>query len=116
METQPVLPVKLIIAVLYNQSVNDIKIKEILKPVFGMWDHCSPTHDFNFTDYYHREMGAIEKRLLLSFKKLIKPDDLTHIKLLTNEMEKRFMTNGCRQINFDPGYLDLDKVILASAK
>jgi hypothetical protein len=38
------------------------------------------------------------------------------MKLLTNEIEAAFLSNGRRQVNIDPGYLTGANVILATTK
>jgi hypothetical protein len=47
---------------------------------------------------------------------VIDPETLADIKVKTNEIEDSFSVNGKRQINLDPGYLTLAKIVLASTK
>ena len=38
------------------------------------------------------------------------------MKLFTNNLEQEFTSQGKRQINLDPGYIDLSKLVLATTK
>lgn len=98
--------------------------KDIIKPVlkklegkFGSMDILSQKLDFNHTDYYEDEMGKGLFRKLASFEKLIEPDELADIKLFTNSIEDEYMKeNQKRAINIDPGYIAMEKMVLASCK
>jgi len=110
------LPVKLIIAALYFDENRLNAAREKLLQHFGPVDFTSPPFPFALTDYYVPEMGAPIMRLFYGFKQLISPGDLAKIKLTTNALENELSLNGQRQVNLDPGYLDPDKLVLASAK
>lgn len=75
-----------------------------------------PKIRWDFSDYYKKELGNEIFRRFIFFKNLIKQESLPDIKLKTNEIEIRLSTNGKRNINLDPGYLTLSKIILASTK
>lgn len=83
---------------------------------FGPVDIISPWLPFDFTEYYTREMGAPLFRRMLAFKTLILQDTLADIKLTTNALEARFIVDGNRQINLDPGYLLMERLVLATGK
>ncbi|MFH0838708.1 MAG: DUF4416 family protein [Candidatus Omnitrophota bacterium] len=90
-----------------------------LRRKFGAIDYQSPIIDFNFTDYYEKEMGLNLKRCFFSFKKLIAPETLCDIKLYTNGLEKKFSRSKnkpSRTINLDPGYITAAKLVLATTK
>jgi len=110
------LPVKLIIAALYSDANLLNAARDKLIQQFGPLDLTSPLFPFELTDYYVPEMGAPIKRLFYGFERLISPGDLARIKLTTNALENELSLNGQRQVNLDPGYLDPDKLVLASAK
>lgn len=112
--------VKLVIGMLAKDKKLFERIEEFLVKKFGTIDYKSPVLLFDHTDYYREEMGALLKRKFVSFKKLILPDRISNIKVMTNSFEKKFSTvkNGClkRQINIDPGYISYSKLILATTK
>jgi len=57
-------------------------------------------------DYYCEEMGNQLIRSFVSFENPVPPDSLRVSKLVTNEMERRYLNeNGGRLINIDPGWL-----------
>lgn len=110
------LPVKLIIAALYTDENFLNLAREKLIQQFGPLDFTSPTFSFELTEYYIPEMGAPITRLFYGFEPLISPGELARIKLATNVLENELSRNGKRLVNLDPGYLDPDKLVLASAK
>ncbi len=111
-----ILPVRLIIGMIFADSDLCIEAEKALKRKFGEIDFESKIMNFNHTDYYEKEMGRDLRRKFISFKKLIKPDKLANIKRFTNSLESRFSVNGGRRVNLDPGYLDANKLILATTK
>jgi len=110
------LPVKLIIAALYSDENFLNAAREKLIQQFGPVDLTSPPFPFALTDYYVPEMGTPIMRLFYGFAQLISPGDLARVKLTTNAIESELSRNGMRPVNLDPGYLDPDKLVLASAK
>lgn len=89
--------------------------KEELVKRFGEVDIESNAQPFNFTDYYENEFGKNLIQKLFSFSALIRQDELAEIKIITNSLENN-MSCHKRKINLDPGYITLNKYILASTK
>jgi Domain of unknown function (DUF4416) len=83
---------------------------------FGPLDMVSAWMSFDYTTYYEPEMGAPLSRRMLTFKGLIQQDELPAIKLATNRVEETYSLNGKRRVNIDPGYLLLERLVLASGK
>ncbi|MBE0427668.1 MAG: DUF4416 family protein [Nitrospirae bacterium] len=115
-KVKPAKPALLFIGLLYSnqeifsQSINILKrdlgdILLISLPL--LWDYSS---------YYRDELGWPIFRQFIFFKNLIDPGTLSEIKLKTNEIEEILTFEGKRQINLDPGYLTLSKIVLASTK
>ena len=71
---------------------------------------------FDYTDYYTREMGAPLYRRTVAFKDLIDQKQLPDIKHLTNALESDYAAAGGRVVNIDPGYLLLERFVLATGK
>ncbi|MEO0263088.1 MAG: DUF4416 family protein [candidate division WOR-3 bacterium] len=111
------IPVKLFTGIFFCEKDLILKLKENLIEKIGEIDYESEVFDFNFTDYYEKEMGKNIKRIFYSFKELIDPAKIVDIKYISFEIEKKFMdSEGKRKINIDPGYMDFFKVVLASFK
>ncbi|MGH7452731.1 MAG: DUF4416 family protein [bacterium] len=113
---QAPLPVKLVMAVLYSNELRLTEARTRLIDQFGSIDFTSTPFPFEVTDYYVPEMGSPIVRLFYTLEKLVSPSALASIKLATNAIEDELATSGKRQVNLDPGYLDPDKFVLASAK
>lgn len=109
-------PVKLVIALIFKDETVLNTALGLLHRKFGDFDFQSENILFAYTDYYQKEFGTNLKRKFISFKKLVRPENLHRIKTLTNSLENKLSSNGLRQINIDPGYLDLAKFVLASTK
>jgi hypothetical protein len=112
----PPPPVKLFAAVLF---VNKICLDQALKLLAEKWgkiDFEGNDHIFDVTDYYNSEMGVPQFRRIIAFENMADPSVLVSMKLACNEIEHVLSENGKRQVNCDAGYLDHNKVVLASAK
>ena len=117
-------PAKLIISMFTSDKNLFDLYKEKLIKRFGEVDIESNAQPFNFTDYYEEEFGKKLMQKLFSFSTLIRQDELAEIKIITNDLESNFgkenikknMPCHKRKINLDPGYITLDKYILASTK
>ncbi|MBP7459713.1 MAG: DUF4416 family protein [Candidatus Delongbacteria bacterium] len=109
-------PVKLFMAILTNGRTEWNHIMDRLILHWGKIDYQSADYEFGLTDYYQKEMGEPLYRRFISFQALIPPEAIASIKRVTNRIEEEGMINGNRQFNLDPGYLDYQKIVLASMK
>lgn len=110
------LPVKFLAAVTYK---NDTLLKETKKELefrYGMIDVESPPFAFSHTQYYEKEMGPDLMKQLFSFERLEKREHLIEFKLFSLQLEKKFSKGDRRQVNIDPGYLELSKLVVSSTK
>jgi len=107
---------KLIVGFIYKDEAFFIKSRDSLKRKFGWIDFESGPLDFSCTAYYEKEMGPGLKRQFISFSRLISIQDLYRVKLYTNRLEIKLSNSARRQVNIDPGYMDLAKLVLASTK
>lgn len=115
-ETKAPNPVKFFVAVLYAENKYLEKAREILQHTWGTLDFEGDAHHFDVTNYYEPEMGSPILRKLVSFERLYCPTLLVEMKLKCNSIEQEMAIEGKRTVNLDAGYLDHNKVLLASAK
>ncbi|MCX8043410.1 MAG: DUF4416 family protein [Desulfobacterota bacterium] len=114
---KPPIPVKLIVSIISGNQELAGAVIERLSERFGSTDVVSDMMPFDYTDYYAAEIGTELFRRMVSFTQLIDPDELSEIKLFTNDMETHFARpDGTRQVNIDPGYISLWHLVLASCK
>lgn len=118
-------PVKLIFSIISAKDKLFFRAKDLLMTSFGEIDMESDFQLFDYTSYYREEMGEGLRQKLVSFGKLIFPDQLAQIKLESNKWEflcssdtvsVSILSAKKREVNLDPGYLTLNKFILASTK
>ncbi len=113
-------PVKLFVGILSSDYSLLEEVEILLAKRLGKVDIRSEMFPFDFTDYYKKDMGTNISRQFLSFKELINPEELSAIKIWTNELEDEIKRNKksevVRPINLDPGYLTHCNLILASTK
>jgi Domain of unknown function (DUF4416) len=113
---QPPPRVKFFIAVLFKDHADLDKARQLFVGCWGAVDFEGADHPFDVTDYYAREMGEPLYRRILAFETLREPTLLVDMKLACNDIEERLRAHGMRTVNCDAGYLDHNKVLLASAK
>ena len=94
-------------------------IENVIKKMegyFGPVNWISENFIFNRTRYYEREMGWPLHRRFIAFSELIRPDSIVDIKLMTNKIENDHLIDNKRKINIDPGYISLERLVLATGK
>jgi hypothetical protein len=109
-------PVKLLVAVLWSDVDACANAVQRMIGTWGRIDFAGHDHLFTATDYYVAEMGTNLQRRLLSFESLIAPEIIREAKLRCNAIEADLAPAGHRRVNLDIGYLDHNKLVLASAK
>ena len=115
---KPVEPglVKLFVGVLFSDEHLLERALEMLFEKYGDIDFVSDSFPFDNTGYYEPEMGSPIYRKFVSFERLVHPKEMARIKIETNEIEDLLAVKHNRKVNLDPGIMDYDKVVLASAK
>jgi len=115
-------PVKLFVAVLFaGEGVCPCEdalqtAVRLMESAWGEIDYTGPERPFDLTDYYEPEMGKNLRRCLISFRELFPPERLVGAKHITNDIEDNSAGKNGRFVNLDVGYLDLNKIVLASFK
>src|SRR5262245_50342998 len=112
----PVEPAKLFAPVLWSDANFLTAACAAMNQRWGKIDFTGPDHPFDVTDYYGDEMGLNLQRRLVFFEALQPPDALPHAKLHCIEIEDALAGPTGRRVNLDVGYLDHNKVVLASVK
>ncbi|MFQ6617158.1 MAG: DUF4416 family protein [Fidelibacterota bacterium] len=112
--------VKLFAAVMVQKEELFSIAEEHLERSLGPVDTKSEVYPFNHTDYYSNEMGRDLLKRIVSFKELRSPDNIHRVKITTNNIEKslagRVKKKLLRNVNIDPGYMTLEKVVLLTTK
>ena len=107
---------KLVIGLFLNDKTLFNRLALELTSAFGSMDIITSWMRFDYTNYYESEMGSPLFRRLATFQTLVKQGDLAKIKLTTNRFEEKWLRDGRRTVNIDPGYLLHERFVLASAK
>ena len=109
--------VKLVVSLITGDEKLFSQVLEKLVERYGPIGFLSELMDFGFTAYYEREFGKNLVRKMVSFEQLIPQDRLSDVKLFTNKIEEEFQNEkGGRRINIDPGFIALERFVLASCK
>jgi len=109
-------PVKFFVAALWKEKAYLDEGVARLRELLGDTDFEGEDHPFDATDYYEVEMGAGLQRRILSLEALLPPEHIVEAKLGTMKIEEALRGPAGRRVNLDVGYLDLNKVVLASVK
>ncbi len=113
---QPPGPAKLVIGLfMMEKDLLEPLVHDLVEKIDTI-DIVSPWFPFDYTSYYESEMGNPLFRRMLVFKSLIKQTDLPEIKRITNKLELEYSKNDKRKVNIDPGYLLLERFVLATNK
>lgn len=109
--------VKLVMSLLTADTALFTPVLAKLAERFGPLGFLSEPLEFNFTTYYERELGTGLIRKMVSFEQLVPQDRLSDIKLYTNKIEEEHLDEkGNRRMNIDPGFIALERFVLASCK
>jgi hypothetical protein len=108
--------VKLFASILFHGNENLLKTLDMLSAQIGAIEEQTPVTPFLHTNYYEKEMGADLMRTFILFALPVERETLPEVKLITNEIEQSFASEGKRTVNIDPGYIALEHAILATTK
>lgn len=108
--------VKLFCSIIYRDALRaENALKEMIK-LFGEVEKLELSVSFDYTDYYHDEMGEPLKRKIVCFKDLVSKESIPQIKHESNRIEDNFKEEERRTVNIDPGYITEAKVVLLTTK
>ena len=107
---------KRVLAVLAPSPTPPEALWVALESVFGPIDYKGGFLPFDTTDYYVDEFGAGLHRGFIAFRGLESPERLPEDKRAASCLETQFADGGKRLYNLDIGYMDADKLVLASFK
>ncbi len=113
---RPPGPAKLVIGLITKEKRLFKEAAGDLSKNFGQAEMVSAWLPFDYTDYYESEMGVPLFRRVLAFQHLVEQTTLPEIKTVTNRLEEKYSKDNKRQINIDPGYLLLERFVLATGK
>lgn len=109
-------PVKFFVAILWANADTLPQTYARVSASWGAIDFEGPDRTFDLTSYYESEMGPTLYRRLVSFEPLHMPEEIIDAKLQCNAIEDELATTKGRVVNLDIGYLDHNKIVLASCK
>ncbi|MCL2218668.1 MAG: DUF4416 family protein [Chitinispirillia bacterium] len=111
------IDVKLFAAVMFRRDFDPAAAFDALTASYGAIEYLYGPLEFSWTDYYEEEMGSSLLKYYIIFEGYADRARLPSIKIHTNVLEQGFAgEDGRRPVNIDPGYLALDKFVLASTK
>ncbi len=107
---------KWIIAVLCQAEFLSEGLWSTLEKAFGSIEYKGDFQPFEGTKYYQDEFGTGLYRGFIAFRGVDSPERLPTLKRAATALESALAQDGKRRFNFDIGYMDPDKVVLASYK
>jgi len=108
--------VKLFVGIMFRRDFDLGAALGPLTEAYGAVGRDYGPVDFSWSDYYGEEMGGGLLKYYAVFRESANRDSLPRIKNHTNALERQFSSDGKRVVNIDPGYLAVDKLVLASTK
>jgi hypothetical protein len=113
-------PAKYFVALLGAAPEDLSSAENDLASVLGAIDGRSETLPWELSSFYEKEMGRKLLRRFVSFEPLLSPEELSEVKLATQDLEARNRGTPVdpfrRRVNLDPGYIEAGKLVLASTK
>lgn len=107
-------PVKYFVAILWADALREACAHLVER--WGPLDFEGLDRPFDLTDYYEPEMGPNLQRRLVASEQLRSPEDLANAKRACIDIETQLAGPRGRRVNLDIGYLDHNKLVLASIK
>jgi hypothetical protein len=112
----PAPPVKPIVALLAASPALLDAARATLAAELAAIELTSEPRRWTASTYYESEMGSEVWRQYVGLAGLMRPEDLAVLKRRSNALEARWCDDAGRKVNLDPGYVDLNRLVLASTK
>jgi len=109
-------PVKLVVGLLAASTALLDEAREALAAAVAPVELMTPPRPWAQSRYYCAEMGEEIWRQFVALVGLAPAPALARLKRRTNALERRWADARGRRVNLDPGYIDLQKLVLASTK
>ncbi len=108
-------PVKVVVAILAAGEEHLAAACDAIEEGLGAIEMRGAPEPWEWSSYYAAEMGGGLCRQFVALAALADSESLAALKETTNRLEARWRDVG-RRVNLDPGYVDVDKLVLASTK
>ncbi len=93
------------------------RIESLFKRYYGNIQSCFGPFKFNLiSDYYLDEMGPELLKMFYIFKTPVSLENFYRFKLESQSIENKFLIDGKRTVNIDPGSLTLYQLSLLTTK
>ncbi len=116
--SKPHKPAKVLLftAVLVSKEVDVRSILEVLSRKIGRICFTSRMMNFVWSDYYEGEMGEGLKRVFVLYSKPVERTEIVKYKKLCDKLELKYLKDGKRTVNIDPGIITMENIVLATNK
>jgi hypothetical protein len=108
--------VKPVLFILSPKIAIPVHVYNRIEQSFGSVEFKGKPYLFDCTDYYAKEFGQTLYRRSVCFRTLMNPSLLVEFKWVCSQIENVYRKEENRVYNLDMGYLDTDKLVLASFK
>ena len=112
----PAAPVKPMAAIFSADRALLAEAAAKFEKLAGVLDYAGREMFFDQTEYYRNEMGWPLYKRFFSAEQLMAPEQLVEVKVRCMELEKRWVVDGRRRVNIDPGYISPERLVLATGK
>ncbi|MDD4648645.1 MAG: DUF4416 family protein [Desulfoplanes sp.] len=111
-------PAKAVLSILSSQwDLFWPQLRSDLENKLSGIDYLSEHIPFIQTHYYDVELGTPITRRIVGFERLLPMQELALIKMWTNSLEQQWADKKAHRLfNLDPGYITLERLVLATGK
>ncbi|NPA58574.1 MAG: DUF4416 family protein [Aquificae bacterium] len=103
-------------ALMWKDRERLIPVERAVQEAFYPFSFQSGEFTPPFSSYYHREFGKPLLKKFVITQGLIEKTEIVSIKKKTVQLEGTFAEGGNRTVNIDPFYIDIDQLVVSTAK